>query len=159
MRNEIYKFIKDSEYYCCHVTVPELLEKKLEKHNNKNADFISQYINLAELTALSPDDYGDSKKVTRNNLAAKKMRAIATLIQNDYPEKKNEFMQLLNNSSSRINVWVAHHMLEVMDYDTDSQRMALDIIELEANGQGTMALGNRVWLNDWYSKNPHTKRT
>ena len=80
------------------------------------------------------------------------MRKIASDIESLHPEWKNEFVKLLNMSDYKVNQWVAHHILEVMKYDEETQKMALSIIEKLAAGNDVDALGNRMWLRDWYSK-------
>ena len=116
-------------------------------------DLIDSYISAKKKTDLSLDDYASRLAVNRSNRAAMKMRRIALKIDESDFEVKNEFAKMLD--IREYGEIVAHHILELMNYDTQIQRRALSVIEEVACGDELVAsLGNRMWLVDWYKKHP-----
>ena len=55
----------------------------------------------------------------------KRMSAIATEIEQNFPELKNDFYELLANENKEIRLWVAHHILEHMNYERSFRKNAL----------------------------------
>ena len=145
----------DTKYYNCKPNIIQLIEDFIdndEKADLAHEDLVTQYVEQSKFTNLSRCDYSDSMKVARSNRAATQMRKIAISIEKKYPEMKNRFMMLLSNPN--LQCVVAHHMLEVMNYDMGDQKKALNVIEKNAQGDDISALGNRMWLKDWYERNP-----
>lgn len=117
---------------------------------------IEKYLdNLRMLNAVTLDDFGDKKTVRKNNKIADENRQIAKDIENKYPELKVDFAELLNDEDWRIRSWVAHHMLEVMNYSKEYRRLALSEIKsvIERN-EPVESLGNKMWLKQWYETHP-----
>ena len=122
-------------------------------------DLIKTYINnLQIINGISLDDYGNKKKVKKNNKLADMNRQIAKDIENKYPEMKIEFAKLLQDDNWRVRSQVAHHMLEVMNYPQEYRKIALDEIKsvIERN-VAVESLGNRMWLEQWYEQYPQDK--
>ena len=148
----------DDEYYNCKNNVTGLLERALSEYEDEppsTDDLVTQYKDLAKISHLSRDDYSDPLKVLRNNNALGKMGAIEVDIEKNHPEMKSDFISLLSDADSQISV--AYFVLGSTEYDNDTQKQALDVIEKAASGDGISAVGHKFWLKDWYSKNSHTK--
>ena len=60
-----------------------------------------------------------------HNRKVKRMSAIATEIEQNFPELKNDFYELLANENKEIRLWVAHHILEHMNYERSFRKNAL----------------------------------
>ena len=70
-------------------------------------------------------------------------------------ELKEQFKQLLFIDSITIRIWVAHHILEVMNYDDETRAAALKEIALAKRlSEPSYALGNKIWLEKWLQKYP-----
>lgn len=119
-------------------------------------DLIEEYIENLNNMKLSPDDYGDKKKVRKYNKLCDRNRKIATLIECAHTELKERFSNLLIIDDDNTKLWVAHHMLEVMTFDYASRMKALEIIEFEAKycKDETVRLGNKMWLENYYNTHP-----
>ena len=93
-------------------------------------DLIEEYLgNLQIINSMTLHDYGDKRKVKRNNKLADRNRQIARDIENKYPEQKDIFSKLLLHENWKVRCQVAHHMLEVMNYPEEYRRMALNEIK------------------------------
>jgi len=104
---------------------------------------------------MTLDDFGDRRKVKRNNKLADANRQIAKDIENTYPEYKEDFAKLLLHDDWKIRCQVAHHMLEVMNYPNKYRKMALREIKDVINKDILVeSLGNKMWLQDWYKQHP-----
>ncbi|MEI2339073.1 hypothetical protein FA002_14415 [Priestia megaterium] len=97
-------------------------------------------------------DYRDKKSVKKGNRAAEDMKKIAQLIHLYYPGMLFEFATLLTNPTYRIDLWAAHHVLEIMSYSPMLEDNALSVIERYADENDFTALGNRMWLDQWREK-------
>ncbi len=119
-------------------------------------DLIDVYLsNLHKINEMTLDDYGDKGKVRKNNKLAKDNRQIATDIENIYPEYKEEFAKLLLDDNWKIRCQVAHHMLEVMNYQEEYRKLALDEIKgVISKNIPVESLGNKMWLQQWYELHP-----
>ena len=83
------------------------------------------------------------------------MSAIATEIDQKFPELKNDFYELLKNENEEIRLWVAHHILEHMNYDQSFRKNALKEIRRRARTDKTAyGFGEKVWLKAWYKTHP-----
>ena len=122
-------------------------------------DLIETYLsNLQTINCMTLDDYGDKRKVRRNNKLADTNRQIATDIENSYPEYKVKFSELLLHDNWKIRCQVAHHMLEVMNYTDEYRKMALDEIKDVINKNILVeSLGNKMWLQQWCEHHPQDK--
>ena len=122
-------------------------------------DLIETYLsNLQTINSMTWDDYGDKRKVRRNNKLSDANRQIATDIENTYPEYKEKFSELLLHENWEIRCQVAHHMLEVMNYPEEYRKMALDEIKsVISKNIPVESLGNKMWLKQWYAQHPQDK--
>jgi len=122
-------------------------------------DLIETYLNnLQTINSMTLDDFGDKRKVKRNNKLADANRQIAKDIENTYPEYKEDFAKLLLHDDWKIRCQVAHHMLEVMNYPNEYRKMALDEIKDVINKNILVeSLGNKMWLKQWYEQHPQDK--
>lgn len=122
-------------------------------------DLIETYLsNLQTINSMTWDDYGDKRKVRRNNKLSDANRQIATDIENTYPEYKEKFSELLLHENWEIRCQVAHHMLEVMNYPEEYRKMALDKIKsVISKNIPVESLGNKMWLKQWYEQHPQDK--
>lgn len=93
------------------------------------------------------------KTVKQNNKLADRLRKIATTIETKNPEYKSDFCHLLFHDNSNVRVWCAHHVLEVMSYENEYNRMALAEITAHAKNH----LGEKLWLDQWYAQHPKDK--
>ncbi|NIK80454.1 galactokinase [Paenibacillus castaneae] len=98
-------------------------------------------------------DYSNKKSVKRANKAVVEMIRIAQRINIDFPQKMDEFSELLNEKKYRLDIWVAHHLLERMNYTKDMEEKAIAVIEEYAKEDSADGLGNRMWLSEWRKKN------
>ena len=117
-------------------------------------NLIQEYIVLAtEITCFN--EYDNKNSVKEYNRKATRMRNIATEIEQKYPEFKNEFCELLAHENKKIRLWVAHHILEVMNCDKIHRKAALCEIRYNARTDKTAnGFGEKLWLKDWYKTHP-----
>ncbi len=83
------------------------------------------------------------------------MSAIAIEIELKSPELKIGFYELLSNENKEIRLWVAHHILEHMNYERSFRKAALEEIRRMARTDKTAYdFGETLWLEDWYKNHP-----
>ncbi len=112
-----------------------------------------------EIDNIQDTDFDNKKTVKTNNKLAERLRVIAFEIDSEYPELKPNFYQLLFHEKSTVRLWVAHHILEVMNYDDECRRTALKEIKyIVKHDRSIEGLGNKMWLKEWYKKHPEDKR-
>ena len=85
-------------------------------------------------------------------------RKIASQIQSDFPNLKEEFCKLLNSDIPELSILVAHHMIEVMKYDDEHKAKALKIIYNKSKEDSVDGFGNKLWLNDYLKENPQDEK-
>ena len=119
---------------------------------------VQEYLSLV-IDIVSPKElsekvyYADFSK--EYNRKVTKMRKIATVIEQNYPELKNEFYKMLSHENAGVRLWVAHHVLEVMNCDKSSRKAALREIRYAAKTDKTAnGFGEKMWLKDWYKTHP-----
>ena len=124
--------------------------------NNTKHELIEEYKSNFSLMITDYDDFGSSIKVMKSNRAAKRNREIAKIIESKHPELKSDFSSLMDNQDAKIKSWVAHHIIEVMNYDRDVNLKALDIIidDAENNKDSIERFGNSVWLKRYFEEHP-----
>jgi len=123
----------------------------------KCENLIEEYLGIIDIfNQVTLDDYGDKKKVRKNNKLAKRLREIPQIIEREQPELKADFKQLLLHENQRVRGWIAHHILEVMEYEEKTRKLALKEIHdiAEHDEDRIERLGNSMWLKDWYKKHP-----
>ncbi len=124
---------------------------------NKYENLLDEYIGIIDiLDQIKLDDFGDKKIVRKNNKLADRLRKIPQIIEQKQPELKEDFYQLLFHEKQSVRGWVAHHILEVMNYETEARKLALREIHdiVEHHEDRIKRLGNSMWLKDWYKKHP-----
>ncbi|MEE1319963.1 MAG: hypothetical protein UHM85_00315 [Acutalibacteraceae bacterium] len=119
---------------------------------------VQEYLSLV-IEIISPKEF-DEKVYYANfskehNRKVTRMRKIATEIEQNYPKLKNEFCKLLSYENSDVRLWVAHHVLEVMNCDKSYRKAALREIRYKARTDKTAnGFGEKIWLKDWYKTHP-----
>ena len=117
-------------------------------------NLVQEYLSLAT-EVVSFEAYENKKAVNSYNRQATRMRKIAIEIEQNFPDLKDDFYKLLCHENRKISLWVAHHILEVMNYDQISRKTALQEIRYHAmTDKSANGLGNEMWLEDWYKKHP-----
>lgn len=90
-----------------------------------------------------------------HNRKVTQMRTIAMKIEQNHPQLKGEFCELLSHEKRGIRLWVAHHILEVMNCEQSHRRLALREIRYHSRTDKTAnGFGEKVWLKDWYKSHP-----
>ena len=123
----------------------------------KYENLLEEYVGIVEiLEQIKLDDFGNKKTVRKNNKLADRLRKIPQIIEQEQTELKEDFKQLLFHEKQSIRGWVAHHILEVMEYDAETRKLALKEIHniAEYHEDRIKRLGNSMWLKDWYKKHP-----
>ena len=116
-------------------------------------DFIFEYV--TSVLKMEATDYGDKKSVRQHNRLATKIRAIACKIDSMDSTTKMEFSELLSHENESVRCWVAHHILEEMNYDNMCRGKALKIISCVADKNDRIdSLGNKMWLEKWLQEHP-----
>ena len=117
-------------------------------------NLVQEYLSLAT-EVVSFEAYENKKAVNAYNRQATRMRKIAIEIEQNFPDLKGEFCKLLCHENRKIRLWVAHHILEVMNYDQISRKTALQEIRYHAmTDKGVNGLGNKMWLKGWLKEHP-----
>ena len=111
---------------------------------------IREYLETVNILAqMEEEDFENEDLVLVFNQAAARTRFIAQEIEYENPELKDKFKEFLFIDSIIIRIWVAHHILEVMNYDEETRAMALKEISLaKRQGEPSYALGNKIWLEN-----------
>ncbi len=122
-------------------------------------DLILEYVEaVQEIDGIQETGLDNRKKVKQNNKLATRLRAIASGLDNGNPEMKSNFYQLLFHENASVRNWVAHHILEVMNYNDECRAKALKQIAYTATHDKSInGLGNKMWLEQWFDKNPADK--
>ena len=116
-------------------------------------DLILEYV--TSVIKMDTTDYADKKSVRQHNRLADRIRAIACEIDHMNPTIKLSFFELLSHENEAVRIWVAHHILEVMNYDDMCRGKALKIISCVADeDDGIHGSGNKMWLEKWLQEHP-----
>ncbi len=117
-------------------------------------NLVQEYLALV-IEVVSFNEYDNKKSVHDYNRKATRMRKIATEIETDHPDLKQEFCELLSHENAGVRLWVAHHVLEVMNCDKSYRKAALQEIRYAARTDKTAnGFGEKMWLKDWYKTPP-----
>ena len=111
-------------------------------------DLIFEYV--TSVIEMDETDYADKKSVRQHNRLATKIRAIACKIDSMDSTTKMKFYELLSHENESVRCWVAHHILEVMNYDNMCRGRALKVISYVSD----KSLGNKMWLTQWLQEHP-----
>ena len=113
---------------------------------------------LDNIESLKSVNYGTTDELQKHNSAVDRCREIAKTIERDHPELKMDFCNLLTSDDIQIRKWVAHHMLEVMNYPQEQKKLALDEIRnIIQQNIHVESLGNNILLKTWYAEHPEDK--
>ena len=116
---------------------------------------VQEYFILVNEVVSYRETVHDVATAKVHNRKVKRMSAIATEIDQEFPELKNDFYELLKNENEEIRLWVAHHILEHMNYDQSFRKNALKEIRHRARTDKTAyGFGEKVWLKAWYKAHP-----
>ena len=119
----------------------------LQEYLSLAMDIVS-YNDLSDVVNFVDFSKEHNRKVTR-------MRKIASQIERNYSEYKNEFCKMLFHESAGVRLWVAHHVLEVMNCEKPYRKAALREIRYNARTDKTAnGFGEKVWLKEWYKAHP-----
>ena len=118
-------------------------------------NLVQEYLILVNEVVSYRETVHDVATAEVHNRKVKRMSAIATEIDQKFPELKNDFYELLKNENEEIRLWVAHHILEHMNYDLSFRKNALKEIRHRARTDKTAyGFGEKVWLKAWYKAHP-----
>lgn len=118
-------------------------------------NLVQEYLVLVNEVVSYRETVYDGATAEVHNRKVKRMDAIATEIEQNSPELKNDFYELLSNDNKEIRLWVAHHILEHMNYARSFRKTALKEIRRRARTDKTeYGLGEKMWLKDWYQSHP-----
>ncbi|MBR6578824.1 MAG: DUF2019 domain-containing protein [Clostridia bacterium] len=116
-------------------------------------DLIFEYVTL--VIKMDETDYADKKSIRQHNRLADRIRAMACEIDHMNPKIKRSFYELLSHENETVRIWVAHHILEVMNYDNMCRGKALKIISCVADKNDRInSFGNKMWLEKWLQEHP-----
>ena len=115
---------------------------------------VQEYLELANDVVLF-NEYENKTAVKVCNRKVTQMRKIAIEIETNHSNLKQEFCQLLSHENDGIRLWVAHHVLEVMNCEKNYRKEALREIRYKAKTDKTAdGFGEKIWLNEWYKAHP-----
>ena len=125
-----------------------------DNESGESVNLIEQYLDLVIRIVTEKDfaekiEFSEFRREYNNKVS--KMIAIAAEIENEQPELKEDFCKLLFYEDKSIRIWVAHHILELMNCKLRYRKLALREIrkvartDISANG-----FGEKIWLKDWY---------
>lgn len=118
-------------------------------------NLVQEYFALVSEVVTYRETVYDGVTAEKHNQKVKNMSAIATEIEQNFPELKNDFYKLLSNDNNEIRLWVAHHILEYMNYDQYFRKNALNQIRRMARTDKTAyGFGEKMWLKNWYKTHP-----
>ena len=80
------------------------------------------------------------------------MIKISKLIDLNYSSRIDDFAELLKCNDIKTDLWVAHHMLENMNYTRELEQKVLDIIIKYSKENSVEGLGNSIWLKEWHKR-------
>ena len=81
-------------------------------------NLVQEYFVLVNEVVSYRETVYDGATAEVHNRKVKRMSAIASEIEHKFPELKNEFYELLTNENKEIRLWVAHHIIEHIYYET-----------------------------------------
>jgi len=118
-------------------------------------NLVQEYLTLVTEVVSWREIVHDGISAEKHNNKVNRMRTIATEIERDFPDIKMDFFNLLSSENQEIRLWVAHHMLECMNYERVYKKCALKVIRHKARTDKTAhGFGEKVWLKEWYKIHP-----
>lgn len=114
-------------------------------------DLVTSIVSVKEF--IENISFSDFRK--EYNAKVTRMRTIAIEIEKTYSEYKDEFCKLLFHEDKGVRIWVAHHILEVMNCEQNYRKLALREIRNNARtDKSANGFGEKVWLKEWYKTHP-----
>lgn len=118
-------------------------------------NLVQEYLVLVNEVVLWREIVYDGITAEKHNNKVKRMSTIAREIERDFPNLKMDFFDLLSEDNEEIRMWVAHHMLECMNYEPVFKKQALRVIRHRARTEKMApGYGEKVWLKEWYKTHP-----
>ena len=118
-------------------------------------NLVQEYFVLVNEVVSYRETVYDGATAEVHNRKVTRMRKIAAEIEQKYPELKSEFCKMLSHENAGVRIWVAHHVLEVMNCDKAYRKAALKEIRNQARTDKTAnGFGEKVWLKEWYKSHP-----
>jgi hypothetical protein len=118
-------------------------------------NLVQEYFTLANEVISWRESVHDNITAEAHNQKVNRMRSIAVEIEQDFPDFKLNFFNLLSNENQEIRLWVAHHMLECMNYEQCFKKYALKEIRCKVRTDRTaLGFGEKLWLKEWYKSHP-----
>ena len=121
-------------------------------------NLVQEYLSLVT-DVVSSKEFDENKYfdgyLKEHNRKVTRMRTIVAEIERNYPELKSEFCKMLSHENAGVRIWVAHHILEVMNCDKSYRKAALKEVRYNARTDKTAnGFGEKMWLKDWYKTHP-----
>ena len=111
-------------------------------------DLIGRYLLAAAEYADAQSRLDVESELERCNRAADELRRIATVIGKRDTASIRAFSRLLDDSRNGVSGWAAFHVLEVMTAPQDIVDRAFETLDRIAAGEGVMALGTRMRVQE-----------
>ena len=100
-------------------------------------------------------DYGDKKSVQKSNNGIKKYRKAAMRIGTNYPDRVDEFAELLKHPDIQIAYRAAISMFEFMDPNEDQVEQGFSVLfDVLYKVDGATEMGLNWWLDRYFEKHP-----
>ena len=113
-------------------------------------EYIEQFLKGVSDTVCI--DYSSFASIMRNNKGVDLYRKAAVLIDKYYPDRLNDFANLMQNNLPKVNVCCAVSVLELTHYTKEQEIIALKIIKdtmKKSNDAEKFAWS--LWLENWKS--------
>ena len=118
-------------------------------------NLVQEYSALVNEVISWRETVHDGITADEHNQKVNRMRTIAEEIEQAFPYLKPDLFALLSEENKEIRLWVAHHMLECMNYGPICKKRALKVIRHRARTDKTaLGYGEKVWLKAWYKAHP-----
>ena len=117
-----------------------LNEDKYEKQLQKFISGVECTINV---------NYDDKASVRKNNKGVDQYRKAAIFINEQLPDRKEDFAELLNHPLNEVKVCCALCIIELMDYSENWRQQALEVIK---NDYPNHPMFEKSMINIWLKK-------
>ena len=114
-------------------------------------EYIEQFLNgVADTVDV---DYSNPTSVKKNNKGVELYRKTAALIDNHYPERLNDFANLMQSGLPKVSICCAVSVLELTHYTKEQELIALEIIkDTMKKSDAAEKFGWSVWMENWESR-------
>ena len=104
-------------------------------------------------------DYGDKKSVQKSNNGIKKYRKAAMRIGTNYPDRVDEFAELLKHQNIEIAYRAAISMFEFMDPNDDQTKLGFNLLfDVLYKADNATRMGLNWWLDQYFGEHPEHKQ-